>query len=74
MTLLPAYSPSDLLDVPEDPLQYADLSAWWHELLESGETESGRTYWQNRVLSDLAPGRLPFEKRRCNRNRLQFSG
>jgi amino acid adenylation domain-containing protein len=49
-------------DRPEDPWQYADLSEWLHELLESEDTESGREYWHKLAVPSLNPGRLAFEQ------------
>lgn len=45
----------------EAPLQYADISEVFNELLESEETETGRSYWQQHDLSSLHRLRLPFE-------------
>ncbi|HKN84850.1 MAG TPA: amino acid adenylation domain-containing protein [Pyrinomonadaceae bacterium] len=42
------------------PLQYADVSAVFNELLESEETEMGRGYWLHDV-SSVQRLRLPFE-------------
>jgi amino acid adenylation domain-containing protein len=44
----------------EDPLQYADFSAWQHELSESGEDEAraARTFWSE--LGEPASPALPF--------------
>jgi amino acid adenylation domain-containing protein len=43
------------------PLQYADVSTVFNELLESEETETGRGYWQQHDLSAVQRLRLPFE-------------
>lgn len=43
------------------PLQYADISEVFNELLESEETETGRSYWEQHDLSSLRRLRLPFE-------------
>ncbi|MBA3806782.1 MAG: amino acid adenylation domain-containing protein [Solirubrobacterales bacterium] len=44
----------------EDPLQYADFSAWQHELSDSEESEarSARTFW--RELGPVGSPELPF--------------
>ncbi|MFL5565784.1 MAG: condensation domain-containing protein, partial [Gemmatimonadaceae bacterium] len=47
--------------VSEAPLQYADISEVFNELLDSEETETGRSYWQQQDLSSLQRVRLPFE-------------
>lgn len=49
-------------DLPEDPWQYADLSEWLHDLLESDDTAYGREYWRKLAVPSLNPGRLPFEQ------------
>jgi amino acid adenylation domain-containing protein len=50
----------------EEPVQYADLAEWQHELLESPDTEAGREYWRGRDLPDFLTLRLPFENRAGN--------
>ena len=42
-------------------LQYADISEVFNELLESEETETGRSYWEQHDLSALHRLQLPFE-------------
>ena len=42
------------------PVQYADVSEVFNELLESDETEAGRAYWRRQDLSSLPNLRLPF--------------
>jgi natural product biosynthesis luciferase-like monooxygenase protein/amino acid adenylation domain-containing protein len=44
----------------ETSVQYADVSEWQHELLESQETESERAYWRKVDLKLLDPLPLPF--------------
>lgn len=43
------------------PLQYADVSEVFNELLESDETETGRSYWEQLDLSSLGRLQVPFE-------------
>jgi len=43
------------------PIQYADISAYLAELLESDETAAGRRHWSNSRMSDYPELRLPFE-------------
>ncbi|HJP92757.1 MAG TPA: amino acid adenylation domain-containing protein [Pyrinomonadaceae bacterium] len=43
------------------PLQYADVSTVFNELLESEETETGRSYWQQHDLSSVQRQRLVSE-------------
>lgn len=42
-------------------IQYADISAYLAELLESDETAAGRRHWSNLRISDYPELRLPFE-------------
>jgi len=37
----------------DEPLQYADLSEWQNELLESEETAIGRRYWNERSVDEF---------------------
>ncbi len=48
--------------VEEEPMQYADFSAWQSDLLESAEAEAGKLYWRKRDLSETAALKLPFER------------
>jgi amino acid adenylation domain-containing protein len=48
------------VDGAEEPVQYADLSHWLNEVLESEETRAGGEYWRGRDLSSLADVRLPL--------------
>src|ERR1051325_6776448 len=48
--------------VEEEPMQYADFSAWQSDLLESDEAEAGKLYWRKRDLSETAALKLPFER------------
>lgn len=51
------------LPLPESaPLQYADLAEWQHDLLESADTEAGRTYWQQQPFTPHLTAPLPFEQ------------
>lgn len=36
-------------ELPEEPLQYADLSEWQNVLLESPETETGLEFWRQKI-------------------------
>ncbi|GCF08361.1 amino acid adenylation domain-containing protein [Dictyobacter arantiisoli] len=45
----------------EEPLQYADLSEWLYDILQSGEGTQGNTYWR---AAERVPGittSLPYE-------------
>jgi amino acid adenylation domain-containing protein/non-ribosomal peptide synthase protein (TIGR01720 family) len=44
-------------------LQYAELSTWLNELLESEETKAGREYWLEQPMADSQLTHLLFEKR-----------
>ena len=45
----------------DEPLQYADIAEWQHELLQSEDTEIGRDYWRQQDISSLLDLRLPLE-------------
>ncbi|HJT56412.1 MAG TPA: amino acid adenylation domain-containing protein, partial [Ktedonobacteraceae bacterium] len=58
-----AYSAcSQAEDISDDPLQYADVSAWQDELLQDEDARLHREYWHRVDLSELATLRLPFER------------
>lgn len=48
-------------ELADDPLQYADISAWQNELLVE-DTEIKREYWHKQNIDSLAIGKLPSEK------------
>ncbi len=48
--------------VTDEAIQYADLSEWQNELLESAETESGRQYWRQQDLSSLSSLKLRYQR------------
>ncbi|MGQ4807001.1 Linear gramicidin synthase subunit D [Candidatus Entotheonellaceae bacterium PAL068K] len=48
-------------EVADEPMQYADLSQWLHELLEDEEAELEQTYWHKPELATLLTLRLPGE-------------
>src|SRR5262249_943330 len=50
-----------------EPAQYADLSEWQNELLESEETEFGRGHWQGRDVNGFINPKLPSEKQIADR-------
>ncbi|MBW4635043.1 MAG: amino acid adenylation domain-containing protein [Iphinoe sp. HA4291-MV1] len=47
-------------ELSDESMQYADISAWLNELLESEDTEIGRKYWQRDVFSALS-WKIPLE-------------
>ncbi|MFB2973203.1 amino acid adenylation domain-containing protein [Aerosakkonema sp. BLCC-F183] len=49
-------------EVNEEPLQYADIAEWQHELLEAEETKIGREYWRKQDISAFLNLTLPVEK------------
>ena len=49
----------------EDAMQYAVVSEWWNELLESQDAEVGIEYWRNQDLQLSAS--LPFETATADR-------
>ncbi len=44
-----------------EPMQYADLAEWQHDLLEAEDTAAGRAYWHKQDWPDLFSLKLPFE-------------
>jgi amino acid adenylation domain-containing protein len=50
-------------NVPEEPLQYADLAGWLNEVQEAEEALAGREFWRQQDFSALSLMALPFEKR-----------
>ncbi|MBW4609138.1 MAG: amino acid adenylation domain-containing protein [Hassallia sp. WJT32-NPBG1] len=49
--------------LPDEPLQYADIAAWQNELVEAEEAISGRQYWQQLDISAVEKLQLCFERR-----------
>jgi len=49
-------------ELSDEPLQYADIAEWHHELLEAEETKIGREYWGKQDISALLNVTLPLEK------------
>ncbi len=45
-----------------EPLQYADLSEWQNEVLESEEAEVGKAYWRQRDLADAFSPAIRFQR------------
>ncbi|MBE9209291.1 amino acid adenylation domain-containing protein [Nostoc sp. LEGE 06077] len=54
-----SYCYSDIFT--DEPLQYADISAWQNELLEAEETLARKKYWQQLDSSQLESFQLSFE-------------
>jgi amino acid adenylation domain-containing protein/non-ribosomal peptide synthase protein (TIGR01720 family)/FkbM family methyltransferase len=46
----------------DEEIQYADLSEWQNELLESEETRAGRDYWRAQPFADPRGARLPYAR------------
>lgn len=46
----------------DEIMQYADISEWQNEVLESEDDENGKIYWRKQNISDLLDIRFPFEK------------
>jgi amino acid adenylation domain-containing protein/FkbM family methyltransferase len=44
------------------PMQYADLSEWQNEILETEYSSEGREFWREQELSSLSALKLPLEK------------
>ncbi|MEH2439653.1 amino acid adenylation domain-containing protein [Nostoc sp.] len=49
-------------ELANEPLQYADISAWQIELFEGEDAVNSREYWQKQNVSNLLKGKLPREK------------
>jgi len=49
-------------DEAEAPIQYADLSEWQHELLESDGSISAKRFWRSQGITSQAPFKLAMEK------------
>lgn len=47
--------------LPDEPVQYADLSEWQNELFESEDGAAGIGYWRRQHFSSLLATKLPFE-------------
>ena len=48
-------------ELPDEVVQYADLSEWQNELFESEDGAEGIAYWRRQDCSELLATRLPFE-------------
>ncbi|HEX8150716.1 MAG TPA: amino acid adenylation domain-containing protein [Pyrinomonadaceae bacterium] len=59
-----AYDESPRVEARDgEPLQYVELSQWWHEAFASDDAQAGREFWRRCDLSRLDSVALPFEKR-----------
>lgn len=47
----------------EQPLQYADVSQWYYDVLTSEDAQAGREYWRDQYVAGADSIALPFEKR-----------
>ncbi len=56
--------PSEL----EEPLQYADISAWQNNLLQAEEAEMPLAYWKKADISHLSAMHLPLETSKVEKN------
>ncbi|WP_443193781.1 amino acid adenylation domain-containing protein [Nostoc sp. UHCC 0926] len=45
----------------DEPIQYADVSEIFNELIESEETELGKEYWRQQDISAIFTFKFPFE-------------
>jgi amino acid adenylation domain-containing protein len=48
--------------VAEEPLQYADIAEWQHEILEDESARVGQDYWNQLAVTPIPTPYLPFEK------------
>ncbi|MCC5632722.1 amino acid adenylation domain-containing protein [Nostoc sphaeroides CHAB 2801] len=58
-------------DILDEPLQYADISAWLNELLEAKETDGGRRYWRQIEISRCGSYTLINESQKVQLNKFQ---
>ncbi|MGB3656113.1 MAG: condensation domain-containing protein, partial [Rivularia sp. (in: cyanobacteria)] len=56
------YANLESTEIPEEPLQYVDISAWQQELLTTADAEIGKNYWQQRDIDNGRNIKLPEEK------------
>ncbi|MGB3638289.1 MAG: condensation domain-containing protein, partial [Rivularia sp. (in: cyanobacteria)] len=56
------YAHLESIEIPEEPLQYVDISAWQQELLTTADAEIGKNYWQQRDIDNGINIKLPGEK------------
>lgn len=47
--------------ITEEPMQYADLSSWQNELIESESAAAGKEFWRRQDVRALLALKLPFE-------------
>ena len=47
-------------EMPEEPMQYADVSEFLNEMLESKDTAAAKEYWRDKSRLDSAQVRLPL--------------
>lgn len=48
-------------EAPDEPVQYVQFSEWQNELLEGGEAEEGRGFWDDQLFPQLTTLSLAFE-------------
>ena len=56
------YANLESTEIPEEPLQYVDISAWQQELLTTADAEIGKNYWQQLDIDNGINIKLPGEK------------
>ncbi len=56
------YANLETTEIPEEPLQYVDISAWQQELLTTADAEIGKNYWQQQDIDNGINIKLPGEK------------
>ncbi|RCJ30651.1 non-ribosomal peptide synthetase [Nostoc punctiforme NIES-2108] len=55
-------------ELSDEMMQYADVSEWLNELLESEETETARNYWHQQDISSVLNLQIPFESKNVNQS------
>lgn len=46
-----------------EPMQYADIAEWLHELLSDKDATTGKDYWKKKDFASLSSLTLPFERK-----------
>jgi amino acid adenylation domain-containing protein/FkbM family methyltransferase len=54
--------PGPAAESEDEVVQYLQFSEWQHELLEDGDAEEGRAYWNRQQVADLLEKPLQFEE------------
>ncbi|RUS95283.1 hypothetical protein DSM106972_090590 [Dulcicalothrix desertica PCC 7102] len=58
-------------EISDESMQYADISEWLNELLESEDTKTGIEYWRQQNISSLLNLKLPLESQPSGKERFE---